>query len=547
NGTHGLFNTASVPKLEPVTFGDDAIKNVGWNVTTPIQERAIPLALEGKDLLAHARTGSGKTGAYVIPMLQKLYESKMKKNSFYMNQSIESTFSLVLAPTKELCAQATRDISLLANNSIDLIDILNLSAIENDAERKKLIYQKPLIIISTPAKIVFHLKSKQLIFKNTLKILVADEADLLFTLGYEKDIKFIKSFLPNTYQCFLLSATLNENVEKFTILMNSTPTILTIKQSNLPDPKLLSQYCIKCEQKDKFLLLYCLLKLNLIVGRTIIFVNSIDRCYRLKLFLSQFGISCCVLNSMMPVNSRLHVLEQFNIGLYSTIIASDESISLSQSKNRLNKQKDIEYSVSRGIDFQNVSNVINFDFPKATSAYIHRVGRTARANASGTAISLVSFNEYVLYEMLQKMFLDCNVPDLQCKPYQYKISEIEGFRYRVEDCLKSVTKLMVKNARLEEIKNEMINSKKLKVYLLCLFGDKKLLLKNYFKQNPRDFETLRHDQTHSKLKIQTHLNNIPDYLLPDSLKNVSYSKIPIKKEKFKAKIKNTRKVEKIVK
>ena len=132
------------------------------------------------------------------------------------------------------------------------------------------------------------------------------------------------------------------------------------------------------DEEDKFVILYSILKLNLVRGKSIIFVNTVNRSYRLKLYLEQFGIRSCVLNSELPLNSRMHIIEQFNAGLYESIIASDEkldSTTTTDKQQQTKRRKDKEYNISRGIDFKNVSNVINFDFPLDTKSYVHRVGR----------------------------------------------------------------------------------------------------------------------------------------------------------------------------
>ncbi|XP_051541464.1 probable ATP-dependent RNA helicase DDX56 [Myxocyprinus asiaticus] len=172
--------------------------------------------------------------------------------------------------------------------------------------------------------------------------------------------------------------------------------------------------------------------------------------------------------------------------------------------NVLRQGKDKEYSVSRGIDFHNVSNVINFDFPTSVDAYIHRVGRTARADNPGTALSFISHTELHLLEEVENA-LTGDSTDCVLKPYGFKMEEIEGFRYRCWDAMRSVTKQAVKEARLKEIKQELLNSE---------------ILKTNFEDNPRDLQLLRHDKDLHPAVIKPHLRNVPDYLIPTALKGL---------------------------
>ena len=168
------------------------------------------------------------------------------------------------------------------------------------------------------------------------------------------------------------------------------------------------------------------------------------------------------------------------------------------------EQKDKEYGVSRGIDFKNVENVLNFDFPANPESYIHRVGRTARGNSTGTALSLVTAeDEEILHKVNAKLSASETEVEDVLKPYLFKMNEIEGFKYRVNDALRAVTKASIREARLKEIKTEIINSNK---------------LKSFFEENPNDLKVLRHDKTLLPTKCQPHLKNVPEYLVPDTLK-----------------------------
>ncbi|KAK3714558.1 hypothetical protein QZH41_014227 [Actinostola sp. cb2023] len=390
-----------------------AISKLNWSKPTPIQEKAITLALEGKDILARAKTGSGKTAAYAVPIIQRILQDKQSNPESEIR-------ALVLVPSKELAQQASRnlkELSCYCSREIRVADV----AQGNLANTKPLLMNLPDVVVGTPSGILAHIQAKNVDLKTSLQMLVIDEADLVFSYGYEDDLKQLLSHLPKIYQAFLMSATLTDDVKSLKKMVLHNPVTLKLNESQLPEKDKLTQYLIKCEPDDKFLLIYTLLKLNLVQGKTLLFVNGIDRCYRLKLFLEQFSIKTCVLNSELPHNSRLHIVDEFNRDIYDYIVASDETVfetvgtlrilTLScmgylwctvpqeaqfvkspKNKSKKNK-KDKEYGVSRGVDFQGVENVINFDFPPTVEAYIHRVGRTARGDKSGTALSFTTFSD----------------------------------------------------------------------------------------------------------------------------------------------------------
>ncbi|XP_033845778.1 probable ATP-dependent RNA helicase DDX56 [Periophthalmus magnuspinnatus] len=488
-----------------------AIADLGWSQPTLIQEKAIPLALEGKDILARARTGSGKTAAYAIPVIQRLLDSKQSVRE-------QDVRALILVPTKELGHQVQMMIRELTAYCSRDVRVADISGTTDLSTQRPILMEKPDVVVSTPSRVLAHLNAQNLVLHSSVEMVVVDEADLLFSFGFEADLKNLLCHLPNIYQSFLMSATFSEDVQALKELLLHNPVILKLQGSQLPDSSQLQQYSIKCEEEDKFLLIYTLLKLRLVQGKTLLFVGDVDRCYRVKLFLEQFGIPACVLNSELPVQSRCHIITQFNRGFYDYIIATDEEslaepsnasqVTAGKGKKRAtgkgSKNKDKEYGVSRGVDFQNIANVINFDFPTTVESYIHRVGRTARADNPGTALSFISHTEMPLLAEVEEVLKGDNA-DCVLKPYEFKMEEIEGFRYRCQDAMRSVTKQAVKEARLKEIKEELLNSEK---------------LKTYFEDNPRDLQLLRHDKDLHPAVIQPHMKNVPDYLIPQTLRGI---------------------------
>uniref|UniRef100_A0A9J7X7R6 Probable ATP-dependent RNA helicase DDX56 n=1 Tax=Cyprinus carpio carpio TaxID=630221 RepID=A0A9J7X7R6_CYPCA len=483
-----------------------ALADLGWSQPTLIQEKAIPLALEGKDLLARARTGSGKTAAYAIPLIQRILTSKQTVRE----QAIRA---LVLVPTKELGQQVQTMIRQLTAFCSRDVRVADISGKADISAQKPILMEKPDIVVSTPSRVQAHINAQNLQLQTSLEMLVIDEADLLFSFGFEADLKSLLWYIFLSlliYQAFLMSATLNDDVQALKELVLHNPVMLKLQGSQLPDSSQLQQYSVRCEEEDKFLLIYTLLKLGLVQGKSLVFVRDVDRCYRLKLFLEQFSIPACVLNSELPIHSRCHIISQFNQGFYNYIIATDDARNISFYK---------EYGVSRGIDFHNVSNVINFDFPASVESYIHRVGRTARADNPGSALSFISHTELQMLAEVENTLTGEGSHDSVLKPYGFKMEEIEGFRYRCRDAMRSVTKQAVKEARLKEIKQELLNSEK---------------LKTYFEDNPRDLQLLRHDKDLHPAVIKPHLKNVPDYLIPTALKSLVNPLKRRKKKKNKA-------------
>lgn len=323
---------------------------------------------------------------------------------------------------------------------------------------------------------------------------------------------FVFRLFPKIYQAVLASATLTEEVKNLKTLILHNAVTLKLEEPDLAPASQLQHYHLSAEETDKATILCALLKLHLVRGKTIIFVRTVDRCYKLKLFLEQFGIPTCVLNSELPAAVRCHSVAQFNQGLYDLLIASDEAClekpaQLPKDK-KGKRRKDHESGVSRGIDFQCVSNVINFDFPADLESYIHRAGRTARGNDTGSVLSFVSVRERPLLDKVENILSKATATTNEgpIKAYQFKIEEVEPFRYRARDAWQAATRIAVREARLKEIKQEVFNCKK---------------LKGYFEDNPRELQALRHDKPLKTVKRQQHLADVPDYMIPAALKNIA--------------------------
>jgi len=273
-----------------------AVAKLGWAEPTPIQESAIPLALEGKDLLARGRTGSGKTGAFALPLLQRVLHAKARQTD-----DEQRCRALVLAPSRELCGQIYKALLDLTDGCRKDVRCANAAAPGDDPSMLAAVSD---VLVGTPSRVLALLK-ENLFNPNSLEYLVIDEADLVFSFGYEEDVRGILRQLPAVYQAVLTSATLTPDVEQLKKLVLHNPVILKLEEdSQLPPGSQLTQYQIKIEEEDKFVLIYALFKLRLVRGKSIVFVNNVDRCYKLKLYLEQFQIPVCVLNSELPAATR---------------------------------------------------------------------------------------------------------------------------------------------------------------------------------------------------------------------------------------------------
>ncbi|KOS20941.1 ATP-dependent RNA helicase DBP9, partial [Escovopsis weberi] len=516
--------TASKQDEQEPTFAElgldprlvQAVAAQGFLKPTLVQRKAIPLALHGKDVLCKARTGSGKTAAYVLPVLSAILKRKATDGS-------AATSALILVPTRELADQVFKAVEALAASCARDVRAVKLTDKLADAVQRSLLATLPDVVVATPARAWHAARDGGPLALGRLASLVLDEADLLLSYGYREDLESLAWLLPAAgVQTVMMSATLTAEVDALSGIFyagkgRERPALLDLEEggkntgdgSDTGDGGV-TQLVTRCGEDEKFLLAYVIFKLRLVKGKCIIFVADIDRCYRLKLFFEQFAIRSCILNSELPVNSRIHVVEEFNRNVYDIIIASDEKEVLGNEdkaeaeaeeeeeqqqqqkdededeemedadaprpkKKRKAAKGDVEYGVSRGIDFKNVAAVINFDLPTSASSYTHRIGRTGRAGGTGMALSFVVPKD--LYrkhiptstasaenddKVMARITRQQAKKGKEIKPYNFSADQVEAFRYRMNDALRAVTKVAVREARTRELRQELLKSEKLK-------------------------------------------------------------------------------------
>ncbi|KAK4463848.1 ATP-dependent RNA helicase dbp-9 [Cladorrhinum samala] len=520
------------PELSFAELGLDprlvqAVAKQSFEKPTLVQRKAIPLALQGQDVLCKAKTGSGKTAAYVLPILSSILKRKTTDPAPF-------TAGLILVPTRELADQVYKAIEEFSAFCAKDIQPAKLTDNVSDAVLRSLLANVPDIVVSTPARAWKSVESSALSLSK-LQFLVLDEADLVLSYGYDEDMENLSRSMPKGVQTTMMSATLSSELDTLKGIFCRNPTILDLNEEFGAEDEKLTQFYVKCGEDDKWLISYLVFKLQLIKGPCLIFVADIDRSYRLKLFFEQFSIRSCILNSELPINTRIKVIEEFNRGIYDIIIASDEKSEVfgdeaadkegeakkepkggedsKQNKKKQKSKKDDEYGVSRGIDFKNVAAVVNFDLPTSSSAYTHRIGRTARAGRAGIAISFVIPKD--LYgkhkptsikssendeKVLAKITRSQAKLNRKLEPYNFSKSQMEAFRYRMNDALRAVTKVAIREARTKELRQELLRSE---------------TLKRYFEENPHELSHLRNDgELGRTTRQQAHLKHVPDYLLP---------------------------------
>ena len=331
-----------------------AFLELGFEEMTDIQKKCIPLIQEGKDVIGQSQTGSGKTAAFGFPILEKVQH----------NHGIQS---LVLVPTRELCEQVTSELRKFAKYKKANINSI-YGGVSITPQIENLRYAD--IVVGTPGRILDHLE-RRTINLSKVKILILDEADKMFEMGFIDDVKKIISQVPRERQTLLFSATISHQVHD--IVNNYMKNPAKIKVQSYVEQEKMAQYFYQINSRDKFSLLVHILK-HEAPKLAIIFCATRKRVDVVETNLNRNGIRCISLHGGLSQNRRKKSLEMFHKNEARILVASDVA--------------------ARGLDIKNVSHIINYDIPKTSKEYIHRIGRTARAGKEGKVISLISEPDY---------------------------------------------------------------------------------------------------------------------------------------------------------
>jgi len=345
----------------------DACRNLGWKSPSSIQAEAIPYGLQGRDIIGLAKTGSGKTGAFAIPILQKLLENP------------QPFFACVMAPTRELAFQISEQFEALG--SIIGVHCTVLIGGVDMMQQAISLSKKPHIIVCSPGRLVDHLENTKGFNLRNIKFLVLDEADRLLNLDFEEAITKVLKVIPKERTTFLFSATMTSKVDKLQRASLTHPVKVEVSSKYSTVDTLLQHYIfIPSRHKDCYLTYI----LNELSGNSfIVFTNTQSNSQRLALMLRNLGFSAIPLYGSMSQPRRLGALNKFKSGSRSILIATDVA--------------------SRGLDIPTVDVVINYDIPQHSKDYIHRVGRTARAGRSGKSITITTQYDVELLQRIEEL------------------------------------------------------------------------------------------------------------------------------------------------
>ncbi len=335
-----------------------AIENQGFSTPTEIQQKTIPLSLEGQDLVGLSYTGSGKTLAYVAPILSKITEDR-------------SVQALIMCPTRELAEQILLEVRKYAQ----YLPYVKATAVFGGTDMQRQIYSLKRganVVIGTPGRIKDHI-SRRTLKLGEVKFVVLDEADEMLNMGFRPDMEYILGLTPQERQTLMFSATMSPDILSITKKFMQKPTKVTVGIENATISTVKQTYYIVPKEKKKRAL--SLLLTELPRGRTIVFCNTKVMVDGVQLYLNKLGYNALALHGDMPQSVRRRTLREFK-----------------QDEGRLIVTTDV---AARGIDVQDILHVINFDLPQNKEYYVHRVGRTGRAGKSGFAWTLLNTKEQI--------------------------------------------------------------------------------------------------------------------------------------------------------
>jgi ATP-dependent RNA helicase RhlE len=372
-----------------------AVTEQGYITPTPVQQKAIPLILEGRDVLAGAQTGTGKTASFTLPLLQRLAENSDP------HQKPRRVRGLILVPTRELTAQVFE--SVIAYGKYLSLHVEAVVGGASIGVQTRNLRRGCDIVVATPGRLIDHIQQRNINLSN-VEILVLDEADRMLDMGFMPDVRQIMSLLPKQRQNLLFSATVPNAIKSFaSSVLNNPVEVEVAKQNATADNVSERVYGINREYKRELL--------SYLIGsnnwqQVLVFVRTKHGADRLEKQLIEDGIRTAALHGDKTQGARNKALDYFKTGKVSVLVATDIA--------------------ARGLDIDELPHVVNFDLPQVPEDYIHRIGRTGRAGSSGEALSLVCPEEAWQLAEIEKL-LKRQIPrvaDTGYEPVSLKVADV---------------------------------------------------------------------------------------------------------------------------
>ncbi len=363
-----------------------AINKQGYSKPSPIQEQAIPAVLSGRDVMAAAQTGTGKTAGFTLPLLEILSSGPKPKNN--------QVRALILTPTRELAAQVEQSVETYGKH-LELTSTVVFGGVKINPQIKRL-HRGVDILVATPGRLLDLYNQKAVRF-DQLEVFILDEADRMLDMGFLHDIRKVLAFLPKRRQNLMFSATFSNDIRKLAKTIINDPVEISVSPRNTTVESV-KQWIHPVDKKEKSALLAQLIEENQWT-QVLVFGRTKHGCDRLTRQLNTKNITAVAIHGNKSQNQRTRALADFKKGKVQVMVATDIA--------------------ARGIDIDQLPQVVNFDLPNIPEDYVHRIGRTGRAGSQGHAVSLVSADEvkqlsdieHLIKQLLKRVLVDGFEPD----------------------------------------------------------------------------------------------------------------------------------------
>jgi ATP-dependent RNA helicase RhlB len=365
----------------------EGVRRAGFQTCTPIQSQTLPVALRGRDVAGQAQTGTGKTAAFLIALFNHLLRDPPRSSG-----RLDGPRALILAPTRELAVQIHADATVLGA-ATGLRMVVVFGGTDYDKQREQL--QAGVdVLIGTPGRLIDYFKQRIFSLRH-VQVLVLDEADRMFDLGFIRDIRYVLRRLPphDRRQSMLFSATLSYRVLELAYEHMNNPELVRIEPDKKTVEKVTQVVYFPANEQKPGLLISLMQRMQ--ATRTMVFVNTKREAERLESILTHNGVAASAISGDVPQKKRLRMLRDFQEGSLAVLVATDVA--------------------SRGLHVPDVSHVVNYDLPQDAEDYVHRIGRTARAGASGDAISFAC-ETYAITLPEIEAFIGHRIPVAQIDP-----------------------------------------------------------------------------------------------------------------------------------